>query len=111
VTLARKNGYRDERFDLFLVNIREQLGCCRYSELDHDGVFLEIMQGATQNFLDYMDEFYETVDERLLDEFCSSLYKMLAFQCGFHLASCYAKGSEQIKRELEALNKDLPRGV
>ena len=111
VTLARKNGYRDERFDLFLVNIREQLGCCRYSELDHDGVFLEIMQGATQNFLDYMDEFYETVDERLLDEFCSSLYKMLAFQCGFHLASCYAKGSEQIKRRLEALNKELPRGV
>jgi hypothetical protein len=111
VTLDRKNSYRDERFDLFLVNIREQLGWCTSSELDYDGVLLRIMQCATQKILDYMDERYELVDETLLDEFCSSLYKMLAFQYGSHLASCYAKGSEQIKRELEALNKELPGGV
>ena len=110
-TLAGANGYMDERFDLFLVNLREQFGSCPSSEFDRDGVLLGSMQGASQTILEYMDEFYEMVDERLLDEFRASLYKMLAHQCGSHLASCYAKGSEQIKRELEELNKELIRGV
>jgi hypothetical protein len=58
-----------------------------------------------------MDECNEMVDERLLDEFRASLYKLLASQCGSHLAACYAKGSEQVKRELEALNKELDGNV
>jgi hypothetical protein len=111
VTIAGPNGYSDEQFSMFLVNIRERFGSCPLSDTNHSGILLANIQSATQTILSYMDEFYEMVDERLLDEFRASLYKLLASQCGSHLAACYAKGSEQIKRELEALNKELDWNV
>jgi len=111
VTLAGANGYTDERFHLFLINIRDQFGSLPSTDTDHKNILVRSMRNAIETLLLYINEFYELVDEKLLAEFRASLYKLLASQCGAHLAICYARGSAQTKMELEALNKELTRSV
>ena len=111
VTAGQKSRYVDDGFRLFLDYVHRYYGSPASDDRDYDGILLEAVQGASNTILEYMDDSYETVDETVLEEFRTGLYKMFAFQCGCHLAACYARGSEQNKQELEILNKELTQGV
>jgi len=111
VSLTGANGSTDEGLTLFLIDIRNRFGSLPSIETDHRNTLVRSMRNAIETILLYMDEFYELVDEKLLTEFRASLFKLLAAQCGAHLAMCYARGSEQTKMELEALNKQLTQSV
>jgi glycosyltransferase involved in cell wall biosynthesis len=108
---AAGNGHMDTGFSAFLNDLHKRYGSIGHHQHEYDGILLDAMQSATNTILEYMDDVYETVDDTILEEFSSSLYKMFAFQCGTHLASCYLKGSDQTKRELEQINRELTQGV
>jgi GT2 family glycosyltransferase len=111
VTAGHTNGYVDKGFGLFLDNVWKRYGSQDLHDLKYDGILLDAMQGATKTVLNYMANFHEIVDEKLLEEFRGSLYKVFASQCGSYLGACYARGSERMKRELETLNKELTQGI
>jgi glycosyltransferase involved in cell wall biosynthesis len=61
----------------------------------------------------YMSDIYETVDEGLIKDFISTLYKILALQSGCQLAYLYLTLSKKgkIDGDLEALDKSLIAGI
>jgi len=61
--------------------------------------------------LRYMEETYELVDECVMEEFRSTLYKTFAYQCGAQLAQCSLRGGEAERAKLERIHAELTRGV
>jgi len=65
----------------------------------------------TRMVLRYMEETYELVDECVMEEFRSTLYKTFAYQCGAQLAQCSLRGGEAERAKLERIHAELTRGV
>jgi len=104
-----RNGYVDVEFSAFVESLYDHHSL-RWNS-GYDGILLGAMQGVTKMILDYMDNAYEMIDDTVLEELESCLYKAFALQSGFQLGSCYFKGSAGTKKQLEKINRELTEGI
>ena len=104
------NGYVDDKFRSFIENVNDR---CQLNGQNSscDGVLISSMESFTKVIFEYVDETYELIDEELLEDFKSCLFKQFAFQCGLHLCSSFTRGSDSIKKELEEINRELSQEI
>jgi glycosyltransferase involved in cell wall biosynthesis/ubiquinone/menaquinone biosynthesis C-methylase UbiE len=75
------------------------------------GDLSEAVRNFTKMILAYMESSYELVDDHIVEDFRSSLYKTFAYQCGAKLAQCSLRNDDGDRRKLEQIHVELTRGV
>ena len=103
--------FLDTEFQDFLNRVIKENGSNRSAMRPSDGDLGEAVLNFTRMILTYMDEAYELVDERVIEEFRSSLYKTFAYQCGAQLAQCYLRSGGMGDAKLERIRAELTKGV
>lgn len=74
-------------------------------------IVLGAVSGALGGVFEYMINMDAVVDEPVLQDFTSCLYKTCAIQCGFLLGASFARGSEMSRNRLRHINAELTQGV
>ena len=105
------NGYIDNKFKCFLESIYNRYYLNGKNNLTYEGILLDEMQSFTIIILEYMEDNYKLLDDTVLEEFKSCLWKAHAFQCGRHLASCFLQSSESTKEKIKEINDELTKGI
>ena len=106
-----ENHYLDRNFSVFLGGLDKKYGLTTDDKRERRGVFAGAVRDATGTILEYLDDAYEVVDEMVVEEFKSCLFKLFAFQCGTYLGACYFRGTAATKSALEEMNRELTAGV
>lgn len=101
------NSYIDSNFKSFLENVSNRCSFNGESNLPYDGVLLGAMENFTKIIFEYMYDNSDSIDETMLEDFKSSLFKAFAFMCGVHLASCYFESSKSTREKLKEINDEL----
>lgn len=104
------NQYVDTEFMLFVNKIYDEYSIS-VDKVPYDGILMNAMRGFINITFDYMKNTYESIDELLIEDIKTCMYKEYALLCGAHLAYCYLKSPDNVKHELKKLDKDLRRGI
>lgn len=105
------NQYVDNEFRSFLGRI-----CSRYeskrNQWSSNSILVQAMQGFIGSAFEYMRNTYDLIDDHLLEDFKSCIYKAFAYQVGAHSAYCYLKTPDSKRKEiLKDFNRELTVGV
>jgi len=106
-----KYEYIDNDFRGFLADLYQRHSSSMSTYAEYDGIMNGAMQGATGTVLAYLEDTYEVIDETVLEDIRSCLFKIFAFQCGTHLGACYIRGADSTKIYLDEINKELSKGI
>ena len=104
------NNHIDAEFKSFLNDFvshysnNKDKGACK-------GILVSSVQEFTKIILEHMANIYELVDEYLLEEFKSCIYKAFANQLGAHLAFCYLKDPKSKQVILKSFHDELTKGI
>lgn len=104
------NGFVDSEFTSFLQDASKQCHLNGDRNSCYDGVLLHAIQFYADITLEYLDNTYELIDDRLLSDFKSYLYKVYAYHCGAFLASCFLQASGDDER-IREINNKLNKGI
>ena len=106
----RRNGNSDQSCAIFLDDVRRLVESTTDEPIGRRSA-VEAVRAFTEVVLDYLDDHYDVVDERLAEELESALYKVWALQCGVLLASSYASGDDGDRVKLRDVDRRLRAGV
>lgn len=101
------NRYLDNKFVEFVHRLNNKTNYNQTRNLDSQGVLLDKMQSYTALILEYMDNSYNSIDQKLLEEFKQGLFKAYAFICGTQLASSYLTYSDDADHRYKEIDNEL----
>ncbi|HOL87307.1 MAG TPA: glycosyltransferase, partial [Defluviitoga tunisiensis] len=103
-----KNKYIDSNFKLFLQQIYSTYP---NPETGNNGLIITKTKAFLELVLTFMNNIYTHVDEVILGEFISCMYKAYGLILGECLAYCYLNTTEATDNLLKNINDDLRKGV
>jgi len=105
------NGYIDNNFRAFLEKVYHRYYLRGRNKPSYHGVLLNAMQSFMGIIFEYINDSFELIDEHVLEEFKSCLYKAYAFQCGVHLGFCFLQRSERANEKIMKINEELIKEI
>ena len=109
--IIANNIYIDNGFKSFIEHVNNSHYHDRNCKPSFYNIFLDEMLYRTKLIMDYMEDTFEIVDDNVLEEFKSSLYKIFASICGYRLSVAYSQGSKGSKKQLLEFNNKLIVGI
>ncbi len=107
----RKNKYMDDEFRAFLESLDIQIIEQHATKVSHSRALSDKMQSYTALILEYMDNSYDTVDYKLIQEFKQAIFRAYAFVCGTQLATSYLTHSDDADHRYKEIDGQLRRQI
>jgi glycosyltransferase involved in cell wall biosynthesis len=109
---VNKNSH-DEKLMVFISNLYSLSSGKPLDNLDMDAfdAMLQSLSSIVNMVWDYIENSYELVDERLVEEFEQSIYKAFAILCGERLADCYQTVRDEFGQARDYIHEELLKGV
>ncbi|KNZ70030.1 putative glycosyl transferase [Thermincola ferriacetica] len=104
------NEYIDNEFKSFLTRIWYHYSGHRNHE-SYNGILIDALLGFLDITFQYIRNTYELIDDYVLEDFKSCIFKEYAILCGAHLAYCYLKSPDKEKDALHDIYSELIKGV
>ena len=105
------NRFIDSKFKSFLEEVYNRYYFNDENNFPQDGILTDDMQSFMTMIFKYMEDTYEPIDDHVLEEFKSCLYKAYAVICGKHLASCFLRDSGSTNEKIREINDELTKGI
>jgi len=103
-----KNQYIDEDFWSFLEETFDQCSI-KQNIVPRNNILANAILSFLEIVFSYMKESYEVIDDYILDDFKTCIFKGYALSCGVHLAYCYLSNPDD--KRLKEIHEKLSEGI
>lgn len=103
-------NYLDRTSQSFIENLIEKEGLHKAGR-KYDGLLIYAFSGYLNITSNYLENTFDTIDEKLLLDIKNCICKSFAIVVGAHLAYCYQNRDGNESLDMDSLNKTLMEGV
>ena len=103
------NNYIDDKFKIFIKNLFNEE--YKKENKSYNGFLVSSLFDFLKITFEYINNTYEFIDEELLKELKTCIYKEYSMLCGAHLAYCYLNSSQKEKQNLQKIHEELKEGI